>query len=299
MSLLRRIQDAAISPETDVATLLRMCKVLAVRLGNEDFKNWVDSELNGYPDQESVPDYRRLNVQSVGHFSGPYGSGMQNAPIPPMCIPERFREGVKRSILSEPISYYGSLVAQSDGNNARENWSADLVAFVGSNIFENMNCMAAWKVIPFSALVALIDTIKTRVLNFCLEIESEDPDAGEAPPNEPPIAQERVDQVFNTFITGTVQNLATGSHHVSQQATMNSGVSDALFRDLLQAISTVNDAHAVQEMQLSVESMRDAYGTNGFLERYRAFMGTLADHVQLFGPVVAPYLNGLASLLAP
>ncbi|MBF0290686.1 MAG: hypothetical protein HQK86_00860 [Nitrospinae bacterium] len=47
MSLLRDIQTAAVAPDTDVATLLRKCKILAVRLGNDDFKAWVDHELNG------------------------------------------------------------------------------------------------------------------------------------------------------------------------------------------------------------------------------------------------------------
>ena len=48
MSLLREIQEAAIDGSIDLPTLLRKCKVLAARLGNDDFTDWVDAELNGY-----------------------------------------------------------------------------------------------------------------------------------------------------------------------------------------------------------------------------------------------------------
>ena len=48
MTLLRQIQAAAIdSGKTEITTVLRMAKVLSARLGNVEFGEWVDSELNG------------------------------------------------------------------------------------------------------------------------------------------------------------------------------------------------------------------------------------------------------------
>jgi hypothetical protein len=216
MSLLRDIQAAAVDPNTDVATLLRKCKILAVRLGNEKFKKWVDHELNGYNNTEDLPEYRILHTESYGHFSGTFGSGLNNAPIPPSCLPKELRDRVTKSYLTAPISAFASLINTEDRSNAREQWPADMVAYFGQKIYQGMNCLSAWKVLPYNVLVALVDTIKTRVLNFALEIEGEAPDAGEAPPNAPPLPQEKVSQVFNTYISGNVQNVATGSSHVTQ-----------------------------------------------------------------------------------
>jgi hypothetical protein len=81
MSLLREIQDAAIDNTTNLETLLRKCRVLAARLKNDQFKNWVQFELDGYPSREEVPDYRKFHCQCYGHFSGPFGSGLRHAPI--------------------------------------------------------------------------------------------------------------------------------------------------------------------------------------------------------------------------
>src|SRR5262249_47160948 len=97
MSLLRDIQSTAVDSDSDVSTLLRKCKILAVRLGNAEFKKWVDQELGGYDNEEELPEYRKLAVQSVGHFSGAFGSGLRNAPIPPGCLPKELQDSVRFS----------------------------------------------------------------------------------------------------------------------------------------------------------------------------------------------------------
>jgi hypothetical protein len=95
MSLLREIQDAAIDGSTDLETLLRKCRVLAARLKNEQFKQWVQSELDGYSSTADVPDYRKFHCQCFGHFSGPFGSGLKNAPIPESCIQQKSGRGLQ------------------------------------------------------------------------------------------------------------------------------------------------------------------------------------------------------------
>ena len=62
MSLLREIQSAAVDANVDVTVVLRKCKVLAARLGNEDFKLWVENELNGYKSKDTLPEYRIFQV---------------------------------------------------------------------------------------------------------------------------------------------------------------------------------------------------------------------------------------------
>lgn len=298
MSLLRDIQATAVDSTGDIAMLLRKCKILAVRLGNADLKRWVDQELNGYDSPDELPDYRILKVQSVGHFAGAFGSGMRHAPIPPICLPEQLREWSEQSYLMDPISSYAALVTQAGDSNAQEPWPPNLVALVARDIYQNMNCMTAWKVIPTNSLVAVIDTIKTRILSFSLEIEAEAPDAGEAPIGLAPLPQERVSQVFNTYITGNVQNVATASSQFQQVASGEFGPSDEVFRDLLAALEGVDgNAEATLAMVDAVREMRQNHGTGGFLVHYQTFMSILADHIQVFGPLVAPYLPALASLL--
>ncbi len=216
MSLLRDIQNAALDSKVHLPDLLRKCKVLATRLGNQDFKNWVDAELNGYGEKENLPSYRSFRVESQGNFAGVWGSGLNHAPIPLSCLPERFREMLFTHHSREPISALADVVSKEGSGPFRVPWPADLVAYVGQDIYENMNCLSAWQVVPRGAIVGILDTVRTRILNLVLEIESEAPDAGEAAPGVHPVPKERVNQVFHTEIYGSVGNLAAGSEGFSQ-----------------------------------------------------------------------------------
>lgn len=172
MSLLRDIQDAAIDQAIDVTFLLRKCKVLAARLGNEEFNKWVDDELNGYKVIENLPNYRILSVESKGYFSGHAGSGLRNANIPLSCIDKQFRETLKKSYCTQPISVYVDLLKSSkSGGCFQEPWPNDLIAFVGGSIYQYMNCLGAWKVISRGSIVSLVDAVRNRILNFVLQIE--------------------------------------------------------------------------------------------------------------------------------
>ncbi len=300
MSLLREIQNAAIDSNTDLALLLRKCKVLAARLGNPEFKQWVENELSGYADIENLPDYRILNVNSKGHFSGPFQSGLRNADIPLSCIPKEFHKKLSHSYLTQPIASMESLIRDSESGTGtlQEQWNPDLVLYVGQNIYEGMNCMQAWKVIPKSAIVAALDAVRNRVLNFVLEIETESPTAGEAPVNSNPVPQEKVHQIFNTYIAGNVQNVATGNTNVKQKA-ISKTENEKLFTGLLNSLTeSSEDKTIISKFAATVEEMRSTQGTEGFKEHYQKFISLLADHIQIFGPIVAPYLPTLASLMS-
>mgnify|MGYP000739353037 CR=1 FL=1 len=296
MSLLREIQNTAIDSNIELASLLRKCKVLAVRLGSTEFKAWVDNELSGYKSQSELPEYRILNVNSKGHFSGAFGSGINYADIPLMCIPEKLRESMSYSYMMEPVASLEALVANSDGIAAQEPWNPDIVVLVGQGIYQGMNCMQAWKVIPITAVIATLDEIRNRILNFVLEIEVEAPDAGEAAANSRPVPTEKINQIFNTYISGTVQNVATGSHSFKQHATTTENNAD-LFAKILEALSTITDQELNQSVSACINHMDASQNTDAFKSNYQKFMTLLSDHITVLGPIIAPYLPALAALV--
>jgi hypothetical protein len=217
MSLLREIQDAAIDANTDISVLLRKCKVLAARLGNENFKSWVEYELNGYPNNTELPDYRKLKTASYGNFLGIGWSQNNNAPIPLNCIPKKYRDSIGNIYCAESISYYESLVKEHSGSDPlKVDWNADFLAYMADKILKGWTCIRAWQSLTVGSLVVILSTVKNRVLSFALELEAEAPDAGESMAAERQITEERVGQVFHqTIVMGNVQNLAVGNQAVT------------------------------------------------------------------------------------
>jgi len=296
MSLLRNIQESAIDANEPISVLLRQCKILAARLGSPEFKNWVEYELNGYAENDDIPKYRIMTVMCKGHFVGPFGSSLNNVEIPSRSIPEDFREGLFTSYLILPISAIKSLIDSSNNGTIAECWSADITAVVGAEIYQEMNCLQAWKVIPVNTLVGILDMIRNKVLDFVLEIESENPQAGDASLNSQPVAKEKVQQIFNTYISGNVQNIAIGNKDFKQIS--ENGLNDETFNNLLDALKKVKNSNQItSEFTSIVEEMKASKDSSDFKKSYKKFISVLSDHMQVYGPVVAPFLPALAAII--
>ena len=74
MTLMDDIKSALTNDSASLSNTLRKAKILATTMRLSEFREWVDYELGGYPKQSEVPAYRVLRTQSVGQFSGPFGS---------------------------------------------------------------------------------------------------------------------------------------------------------------------------------------------------------------------------------
>lgn len=198
MSLLREIQDATSNPEIKLSDLLRKYKILAARLAHEPFQSWVNSELNGYSLDDNLPTYRILrNIESSGDFYGPYGSGVRNAHIASLYIPKEYREDLTTIHLYVSISSLESIIGQAHEPNIRFTWPANILTLIRPKVYLYLECATAWRVVSVNSLVAILDTVKTRVLDFALEIEAEAPEAGEAKPGTKSIPDPALTQIFN------------------------------------------------------------------------------------------------------
>lgn len=233
MPLIHDIQAAAISSSTDVPTLLRMCKLLAARISHQQFSEWVDQELNGYLDVASMPAYRIIHVESYGSFIGPF-SQAQKLQIPVSVLPENLRERFRYAYMGASISAYTALLDGEKTGRLEEAWPLPLAIHYASRIMNDMQCIAAWKEIPIGAVVRLMDSVKTRVLGYVIDLEREAPNAGDTPiGSQPPISGERMTQIFNTNITGSVGNVSNAGQSFSQSAPISAvGNWEALVQQL-------------------------------------------------------------------
>jgi hypothetical protein len=296
LSLLRQIQDA--TDNSSLPSLLRKCKVLAARLGNNDFKRWIELELTGYPNKDSLPAYRVLNVNSKGHFYGSLGSQLRNADIPLLCMPGKLRESLAHSYLMQSVAEMESLTRNKKSEHLQEPWSPSIVAYFGQNVYQDMNCVQAWKVIPVGSIVAALDSVRTRVLDFVLEIEAQNPLAGEAELNSNPVPMDKVNQIFNTHIVGNVQNLVSGGSNIQQTAKYVETNNAEVFSELIKSINSANlSPETTKPITDALTQMQETKGTSSFKKHYQTFMSLLADHMQVLGPVVAPLLPALSAML--
>jgi len=221
VSLLRDIQASAVGTDTSVAVLLRQCLVLSSRLQHQPLREWANLELNGYPPDAELPPYRpKFATEVIGDFSGPMMSSMR-APLAPASIPRplaHLRERLFTAELREGVAAMEALLAGDDPSLSIP-WPQDAVVAMQDSFIEFMSLMRARQVIPVPLVAAMLSGIRDRVVQFALDIETENPAAGEAAPGEPPISEQRVTQIFNQHFYGDHAAVATAGRDVLQQVT--------------------------------------------------------------------------------
>ena len=259
MSLLREIQAAAVDDKISLAVVLRKCTVLAARLGHKEFAEWVQKELNGYENNEDLPSYRVVNCHARGHFSGPFGSGLQNASIPSACLPEDLRHWAEKVFLNGGVSSYEAL-ANTQESTFSLPWPPNLtMALQRTRIYKGLVLGEGWQEIPAGALVALLDTVRNKILDFALRIEAKDPEAGEAALGMPVLPEETVNQIYHTVIYAESSPVAIGGREFSQSVQNQVIASDveSLKRYLSQQLGVPDEDLLTLEDALSKDGKPD------------------------------------------
>ena len=113
--LMEGIQTDILDPSIPLSSVLRKAKVLAYRLNNGEFKDWVSQELDGYTgDIDLLPDYRKSSTHSLGDFVGPFWSTMRNTPIPTLGLSDELDEFAGSLSLFEGIRALESLLENEE-----------------------------------------------------------------------------------------------------------------------------------------------------------------------------------------
>ena len=295
MTLLEQIRTEAIGNDTDLAVILRKCRVLAQRLQNEEFKQWVVAELDGYQKEQPVPEYRIVtSIHCYGTLFGTFQRQVRNYQIPKHKIPEQYRKALFGVMFTEGVTGLQDLIKRSDGE-LHFMWPASICSAVGRNIVVDHNLVEAWKAVPVGVVVGILDAIRNRILNFVLEIESENPNAGEGIMTDPPIPPQKVEQIFHTHIAGNVSNMAVGSHSFSQTVIQQNDFEG--LAKFIESIGGIKDD--CQQLEKAIEADGKPTG-KGFGKKVAGWLGDMTKKaaqgmlkvgVDIFGKVISEKLN--------
>jgi AbiTii len=245
MTLLRQIQDELASSDVDVVVVLRKCKILARRLHSDQFAQWVDWELNGYPENAEVPAYRTVHPVHYASFSNGYWS-LQQHPISTLLIDKEWRHHFEPFPYRAGIEAVKALAVDGGGMLQRNEFR-----FLLKTKVVDLPCHQFWSQISDVELKQIISAVMNRLLDFVMDIEAENPNAGEAPLSEIPVAPERVQQLVHNHFHGPVGNIAQNSSSFSQTATLN-------FDQVRELVATIRSQLAVVPLDSATRASADA-----------------------------------------
>ena len=273
MKQLDEIVELAASDEARLVTILRKCLVVAARLKNDSLRDWATAELNGYPDHLELPDYRITGITAKGFFVGPFGAQINDQPLPSGVLKEEHRWWATTAYLKESVSAYEAMVGGDKNGCAAMHWPADLVVHYQSKFFQGYALNRAWQEIPIGAIVAVVDTVRTRLLQFSLELQGE-VGADEVAVPSPEVVERSVQTIIYGG-TNVVGSVAGNVQLIGQQLVIQGDL--ASLQAALKEIGVKGDG--IDELSRAIEADREEGAEKGFGTRVAGWLQRAGTYV--------------------
>lgn len=277
MSLFDEIQDEILSAAS-LSTVMRKAKVLAYRLKNQEFKEWVEHELNGYEETSPLPEYRKVSTHSKGDFLRP-GLKISDVPIPTINIPGDIRKVINEVNMRQGIKELEALLETLDSSKADTlavPWPANLLPALSCRVFEYASCLGAWRVITKGHLTKIVENTRNRLLTFILELADRYPEAAKEGFNTvKSVPDEQIRQVFNNYIMGDA-HIVGSTQAISQGGTM------AIFDQRNQTVNYQYNAAG----NINFDRVQNRVGLINELEKLKAELSNAAAAGAIDGEIV-------------
>lgn len=189
--------------ENDLSVSLRKAKVLAYKLGNVEFKEWVENELNGYGSDTNLPKYRKVVTIAQGDFINARWK-ITGQLIPTTHVPKEYRAYFSDLHLTQGAKELESMLRDMNTGEGSLKIAIppEISALLHSKVYEYTQCMRAWRVLNSQTVVRILDTTRNRLLTFALELVDKFPQLKGESVSESGIADEQITQLFNITING-------------------------------------------------------------------------------------------------
>lgn len=214
MGLLHEIQASVVQEGTPLGSVLLKLRLLAARLGSEPLEEWIKHESEGYPRDSEIPSYRIVGVSYSGMFSGPFGSGINNAQIPGYLIEKFAGKKWTKHEIRDGIAAVDELIRSfADGDGTLGIDASNLILLLQGKVYADYACNGVQGTISRAALTELQYAVRSRILELTLELEKSIPAAAEitfgSPESSEKSNSEKVNQISQQIIYGNVTTISS------------------------------------------------------------------------------------------
>jgi len=161
-----KLQDMAGSSSCDIQELLARAKMIAVKLDLAEVTDWLNKEINGYPDRNQLPSYRLLNNLPIKAFN-PYNGWI------PFKIGSIALEDPKLYNILTTLQLVNPLSMLSNYAKSTETLYSDLpypLANLLNSASQGPDFRLSWEINP-ALVTKILSAIRSRILDWSLDLE--------------------------------------------------------------------------------------------------------------------------------
>lgn len=159
-SLVHELQRDSLNKNIEISDLLRKALLVSRKLQIKDIIEWLNFELNGY-ENTIIPEYRKVNGELKAF--NPYNGWI------PVFISTEWQETLCHQYLGGSISQIEHLLVTSKGGHCLYKYPGDIQQIIMRMMNQNFQPTLH---ISLHQLVRIIDTVRTKVMEFALDLEA-------------------------------------------------------------------------------------------------------------------------------
>ena len=256
MSLLQQIQESVVQEGSDLGSILLKLRLLAARLGSDTLEKWVKHESEGYPKDADVPSYRIVGVTYRGTFFGPFGSGINNAQIPPYLVEKYAGKNSTKYEVRASIATIDEMVKQNNTNSSFCIDASNLILLLQGKVYEGYACNGVTGSISLAAFYEIQQAVRNRILELTIELEKSVPDATHIEFGSTATEKadtEQVQQISQQIIYGNVSTVVSGGADASIAVTVTEKDNRSFIKYLVESGIPEDDATELAEIMATEE----------------------------------------------
>ena len=226
MSLLDELRADLTNDSANVASTLRKALVLAVEVASPELWAWALSELEGYPEPpfDGVPSYRRVYLPVYGTFLG--GGSRREEQLTTSSLSDEMRDIADCLRVVDGVSALAYSLTTGEKMFQRP-LPLEMTELLRPHLrMPGMALAKTYQQVPASVYESVLDRVKTKLLQFVLELQQQNVIPGDLSPEG--VEAEIVKRAYNITISGGNNIVAVGGEVHQEVGTISKGDLEAL-----------------------------------------------------------------------
>ncbi|EOV9632462.1 hypothetical protein ACN5LM_004037 [Cronobacter dublinensis] len=210
MSQLQEIITLLSSSDEGTTNALLKTKVFLYSIGKKDLSSWIDYEINGYPAEKDVPEYRVVNARILGDLNNGYRL-YNSFQLPIAYLNKKDYKNAHESAVTMSISQIEQLVSNAgDSHILQQPIPLDFARVkYCKSIDKSYEITRCYKEIALHSFTGILTQVRFRLLSFLLELSDKVASMPEDNSMNDKLRKVDTESIFNNAIFGdnTVINL--------------------------------------------------------------------------------------------
>ena len=271
ISLINEIIDLLGNEAIEINSALIKTKILLHQIKKKELAKWVDNEINGYSNESTLPAYRLLRSKVFANVSnGVYTASSHPIPIGHLT-PEQ-KENLEQYKVRESVSVLEHL-AKQEGSLARS-IPMEVNYVLDQGLSNGFQVQSAWCGTPTYYLKGILAEIRSRLLDFVLELKSSIGDIQDEDKIKEKISKTDTTNMFNSAIFGSNTTIIFGNQNIQNK------IEKGNIQSLLESLTQLGvPSDEIQNLEVAIKEDEAAMGKISFEGKTGGWMARILSRI--------------------